>query len=75
MFTIGRTILFILYSMLQELDFDIIKDKFVYDSDKENLKIIDLIMDELELEDMKILLKEILKLEICGTVSSILDLQ
>ncbi len=57
MFTIGRTILFIVYSMLQDLDFYIIKDKFANDSDKENAIIIDLIMDELELEDMKILLK------------------
>ncbi len=63
MFTIGRTILFVVYSMVKNLDFDIIKDKFVIDSDKENAKIIDLIMDDLELEDIKILLKIILRLE------------
>ncbi len=73
MFTIGRTILFIVYSMLQNLDFQIIKEKFLKDSDDENAKIIDIIMDELELEDMKILLKNILRLGNFKKVNSVED--
>ncbi len=41
MFTIGRTILFVVYSMLQNLNFDIIEERFKTDSDLENTKIID----------------------------------